>query len=352
MNCINATTKQAYAYGADGNRVLVTKGTAKTHEFVGADGNQLIELEAATNKHTDFIYLGNTRIAQKEKTGTAAAVVSYLHNDLLGSPILSTNAAGAVLWKETYQPYGAPHVKSVGKVGRQTGYVGKPYDEATGLSYLGARYYNPVLGRFMSVDPVDLDVGNVHSLNRYHYSYNNPYMYKDETGETPKVILLPVVLKISDMGLTALDAYNAYQTGGVSAVIRSTMQDIPLQMIPGGKTSKHIVKKLSDQKLTKPDTGLGNPFKNATIEEVEQAFIRKGFIPSGPNPSAGLGGWINPKTGRSYHLDDSSFHTNNTEPSHIDVNRKTIDKSTKKMQSARHADGTIMKKKKFFTKQN
>lgn len=353
VNCTNATTKQAYAYGADGNRVLVTKGTAKTHEFVGADGNQLIELEAATNKHTDFIYLGNTRIAQKEKTGTAAAVVSYLHNDLLGSPILSTNAAGAVLWKETYQPYGAPHVKSVGKVGRQTGYIGKPYDEATGLSYLGARYYNPVLGRFMSVDPVDLDAGNVHSLNRYHYSYNNPYMYKDETGETPKVILLPVVLKISDVGLTALDAYNAYQTGGVSAVIRSTMQDIPLQMIPGGKTGKHIVKKLSDQKLTKPDTGLGNPFKNATIEEVEQAFIRKGFVRSGgEDPSKGLGAWINPKTGRSYHLDDSSFHTNNTEPSHIDVNRKTKNAVTGEKKVAKHADGTKMKKKKFFTRQN
>ena len=129
--------------------VTVTKGAAKTYEFVGADGQQLLGFEAATNKLTDYIYLGDVKIAQKEKTGAAAAVVSYLHNDLLGSPILSTNAAGATLWKETYQPYGAPHVKSVGKVGRQTGYLGKPYEEATGLSYLGARNYKPVLGRFM-----------------------------------------------------------------------------------------------------------------------------------------------------------------------------------------------------------
>ena len=78
VNCANATTKQAYTYGADGNRVMVTKGTAKTYEFVGADGQQLLDYEVATNKLTDYIYLGDIRIAQKEKTSTAAAVVSYL----------------------------------------------------------------------------------------------------------------------------------------------------------------------------------------------------------------------------------------------------------------------------------
>ena len=141
-----------------------------------------MDYEAATNKSTDYIYLGDVRIAQKEKTGTAAAIVSYLHNDLLGSPILSTNATGTTLWKETYQPYGAPHVKSVGKAGRQTGYLGKPYEEATGLSYLGARYYNPVLGRFLSIDPVGVVPSNVHSQNRYAYGNNNPLTYKDPQG--------------------------------------------------------------------------------------------------------------------------------------------------------------------------
>ena len=192
VNCANATTKQAYAYGADGNRVMVTKGTAKTYEFVGADGQQLLGFEAATNKLTDYIYLGDVKIAQKEKTGAAAAVVSYLHNDLLGSPILSTNAAGATLWKETYQPYGAPHVKSVGKVGRQTGYLGKPYEEATGLSYLGARYYNPMLGRFLSIDPVGIVPSNIHSPNRYAYANNNPLTYKDPRGQLP--IVIPIII--------------------------------------------------------------------------------------------------------------------------------------------------------------
>ena len=193
VNCANTTAKQAYAYGADGNRAMVTKGTAKTYEFVGADGNQLLGFEAANNKLTDYIYLGDVRIAQKEQTGTAAAVVSYLHNDLLGSPILSTNAAGAALWRETYQPYGAPHVKSVGKAGRQTGYLGKPYEEATGLSYLGARYYHPVLGRFLSVDSVGVVPSNIHSFNRYAYGNNNPLTYKDPRGQYAHIVGLAVI---------------------------------------------------------------------------------------------------------------------------------------------------------------
>ena len=35
-----------------------------------------------------------------------AATVTYYHNDALGSPIAATDAAGALLWRETYRPYG------------------------------------------------------------------------------------------------------------------------------------------------------------------------------------------------------------------------------------------------------
>jgi uncharacterized protein RhaS with RHS repeats len=51
-----------------------------------------------------------------------------------------------------------------------------------------ARYYDPVIGRFYSSDPVDaqtfLKQGNVHGFNRYAYANNNPYRYKDPTGKS------------------------------------------------------------------------------------------------------------------------------------------------------------------------
>jgi uncharacterized protein RhaS with RHS repeats len=44
-----------------------------------------------------------------------------------------------------------------------------------------ARYYDPVIGRFYSNDPVGFR--DVHSFNRYAYANNNPYKYTDPTGK-------------------------------------------------------------------------------------------------------------------------------------------------------------------------
>ncbi len=50
--------------------------------------------------------------------------------------------------------------------------------------YMQARYYDPVIGRFYSNDPVGHTPQNpVMSFNRYMYVNNNPYKYIDPTGE-------------------------------------------------------------------------------------------------------------------------------------------------------------------------
>ena len=43
-----------------------------------------------------------------------------------------------------------------------------------------ARYYDPVIGRFYSNDPVGFN--NIHNFNRYTYANNNPYKYIDPDG--------------------------------------------------------------------------------------------------------------------------------------------------------------------------
>ena len=57
-----------------------------------------------------------------------------------------------------------------------------------GIRYMQARYYDPVIGRFYSNDPVDalghMQRGNsiAHGFNRYAYGNNNPYRYTDPDG--------------------------------------------------------------------------------------------------------------------------------------------------------------------------
>ncbi len=64
-------------------------------------------------------------------------------------------------------------------------YSGKELDEESGLDwyYFGARYYDPVIGRWLSVDPLaSLTPG----LNPYHYVRNNPINRIDPTGNKDK----------------------------------------------------------------------------------------------------------------------------------------------------------------------
>ncbi|MCG7556401.1 RHS repeat-associated core domain-containing protein, partial [Pseudoalteromonas sp. Of11M-6] len=68
--------------------------------------------------------------------------------------------------------------------------TGKRFDTKTGLSYMQARYYDPVIGRFYSNDPVGamghIGRGNpVHGFGRYTYGNNNPYKYTDPDGRIP-----------------------------------------------------------------------------------------------------------------------------------------------------------------------
>jgi RHS repeat-associated protein len=87
------------------------------------------------------------------------------------------------LWRERYTPYGVT-LDNAGANDDQAGYTGHIKDSDTGLVYMQARYYDPVIGRFYSNDPVGYTSQNpVMSFNRYLYVNNNPYKYTDPNGE-------------------------------------------------------------------------------------------------------------------------------------------------------------------------
>jgi len=61
-------------------------------------------------------------------------------------------------------------------------FTGKPFDSETGLYYYGARYYNPLIGRFITPDTIVQAPSNPQSLNRYSYCLNNPVNRIDPSG--------------------------------------------------------------------------------------------------------------------------------------------------------------------------
>ena len=61
------------------------------------------------------------------------------------------------------------------------GFIGERYDDETGLSYLNARYYDPLLGRFIQPDWFEVTEPGV-GTNRYAYSFNDPVNLSDPNG--------------------------------------------------------------------------------------------------------------------------------------------------------------------------
>ncbi len=62
------------------------------------------------------------------------------------------------------------------------GFTGHLEDTDIGLTYMQQRYYDPVIGRFYSNDPVGFGADNPMMFNRYAYVNNNPYKYVDPDG--------------------------------------------------------------------------------------------------------------------------------------------------------------------------
>jgi len=124
--------------------------------------------------------------------------VTFFHHDALGSTIAATDESGNLLWTEEYKPYGGRLKRDSASAENNTWYTGKQ-EGAYGLTYFHARWYDNEVGRFMAIDPVGFDEGNIQSFNRYAYANNNPYVFVDPDGRAGRKLPLdrmdPRVLK-------------------------------------------------------------------------------------------------------------------------------------------------------------
>ena len=155
-------------YDYEGNRVKKTvNGTSAL--YIG----DIYEKTGSTV--TTHIFAGGQRIASK--TGST---LYYFHQDHLGSTSLMTNSVGAVLQTTRYTPFGNVYLSS--GVFTDIGFTGHRFDMSDGLIYMKARYYDPMLGRFLTPDSIVQAPFDPQMLNRYTYVRNNPVNLIDPDG--------------------------------------------------------------------------------------------------------------------------------------------------------------------------
>lgn len=114
------------------------------------------------------------------EAGTNERMQFYYHPDHLGSSSYITNLDGEVSQHIEYVPFGEVFIEERNNTWN-TPYLfnAKEFDEETGMYYYGARYYEPKLSLWMSVDP---SAEEKPWLTIYCYTRNNPIILVDPDG--------------------------------------------------------------------------------------------------------------------------------------------------------------------------
>jgi RHS repeat-associated protein len=144
--------------------------------YIRSQGKVLMEINETYAQQFKYIYAGDQRIAMRDGNGN----LYYYLNDYLGSARVVVDSAGTVGDKYMYYAFG-DNKGSLVSTNQPRRYTGKPFDDDAGIDlyYYGARYYDPTIGRFISVDP---SANQYPSWGPYVYAADNPLKYIDPDG--------------------------------------------------------------------------------------------------------------------------------------------------------------------------
>ncbi|WP_417474262.1 RHS repeat domain-containing protein, partial [Luteimonas mephitis] len=275
-----------YWYDGHGRRAgsnRLVNGSSVRRSIYGMDGKLLFVQDQGEAKRKEYIYLGGSLLAERSLPNSGAATpvsIRYQHTDALGSPVAITNESKTVVEQTKYEPYGwaANRLPRSGP-----GYTGHHEDAATGLVYMQQRYYDPQIGKFLSVDPVTAySNGDMRFFNRYAYAFNNPYKFTDPDGRCPACdrfgdayasdpgafeAFEPAAVAIT----TALVALTPVVGPGIATSIRVTKAERLAENVAKGKAGEAVTR----QKLGDKVAGEQVTFKTSDGTRTRADFVTK-----------------------------------------------------------------------------
>ncbi|WP_274055014.1 RHS repeat-associated core domain-containing protein [Thalassomonas haliotis] len=197
---MTASGSNQYLYDGYNRRIKTTDSKGTSYSLYSQSGRLLYR---ETDKGgINYIFLGDKLVA-KQGTGVVTKSDDADYNSVMN-----------------FKPFG----ETIEEANDEVGYTGHKFDTDLGLSYMQARYYDPVIGRFYSNDPVGFR--DVHSFNRYSYVNNNPYKYTDPTGKVAFLAWLatpPGIAALTSAGQIVVDA--AAITLGGAMIVDSLSED-------------------------------------------------------------------------------------------------------------------------------
>jgi RHS repeat-associated protein len=166
----------SYIYDAEGTRLI--RHDPKGSTLYLASGEVRLDKATDTASTTRYYDFNGSTVAMR----TNSSSVEFLLADPHGTATVSVDGLTAAVSRRNMDPFGNPRgTTSPTWEPNARGFVNGVEDASTSLTHLGAREYDPKLGRFISVDPL-LDVSDPITLNGYRYGNNSPATFSDPDG--------------------------------------------------------------------------------------------------------------------------------------------------------------------------
>ncbi|MFB6722391.1 polymorphic toxin-type HINT domain-containing protein [Kribbella sp. NPDC056345] len=171
----NVAGDTSYIYDADGGLIL-RKSPGETTLYVGSLELTLDTATRAVTSKREYS-INNQVIAVR----ASATDLKWLVPDHHGTSSVAVDSRTLAVTKRYTTPFGERRGAEPVTWPNEHGFLGKPEDKLTGLTHIGAREYDPGIGRFISVDAV-MDTSDPHQMLGYTYGSNNPATVSDPTG--------------------------------------------------------------------------------------------------------------------------------------------------------------------------
>jgi RHS repeat-associated protein len=196
------TTTTENKYDALGRRLqkIVNTGSQSETENYYYSGHQVIEVRDGNDQvKRQFIYgNGIDEVVRMDAYSGSTITPYYFHTNAIGSTTAVTDANGNVVERYKYGLYGMPtfmdaagNVIPKSAIGNNILFQGREYEPETNFYYFRARHLDPIMGRFLSTDPM----GYQDSLNLYQAFNMNPVNFLDPFGEAVRPGVEPEVVK-------------------------------------------------------------------------------------------------------------------------------------------------------------
>ncbi|MCC3763010.1 hypothetical protein K3N28_07995 [Glycomyces sp. TRM65418] len=161
-------------YDGENNRLGRIDADGTQNLFVGG---QEIVVDPQGVVHATRTYSHNGEMVATRSTDTGLTWVGTTHQ---GTAAWAISAATMVLTYRRQDPFGNTRGESANWTATQQGYH-TGTEDPTSLVSMGARFYDPTTGRFISRDPIQAFTDS-QQINGYSYSNNNPVNMSDPTG--------------------------------------------------------------------------------------------------------------------------------------------------------------------------